>query len=198
VKLGARTRLPDVSVAVGDALRRAGIRAVLTGGACASLYSGGRVTSVDADFVIRGSCTTEDLDRALAPLGFERARDRYIHARIPFFVEFPRGPLGIGEDLRIRPVWKSRGSAKTLALSATDACRDRLAAFYHWNDRQSLAAAVAIAERNRVALARVRDWSRREGHVEGYRAFLVELRRARGSKPGPRPRPKRRSAPRSR
>jgi hypothetical protein len=179
VRLGARSSLADVAVAVGDALRRAGIRAILTGGACANLYSGGACQSLDADFVLAGPCTTEYLDRALAMLGFERQRDRYVHRLLPFFVEFPRGPLAIGEDFRIRPVWRSRRAAKTLALSATDACRDWLAAFYHWNDRQSLAAAVAIAVRSRVALGKVRDWSRSEGHLKGYAVFLAELGQAR-------------------
>jgi hypothetical protein len=138
--------------------------------------------SRDADFVLSAPCSREGLDRALAAVGFKRDRDRYVHASVPFFVEFPRGPLGIGEDARIRPVWRTRRAARTLALSATDACRDRLAAFYHWHDRQSLAVAVAIALRHRIAFAKVRDWSRREGHLDEYDAFLAALRRARGER----------------
>lgn len=179
MRVGSGSTLGDVAVAVGDSLRRAGIRAVLTGGACAHLYSGGVYQSLDADFVLTTPCSPEDLDRALALVGFKRARDRYVRRGVPFFVEFPRGPLGIGEDFRIRPVWRFRGSGRTLALSATDACRDRLAAFFHWNDRQSLAAAVAIAARNRVAFGKVREWSRKEGHLKGYTIFIAELRRAR-------------------
>ena len=114
-----------------------------------------------------------------ALLGVRRRGHRYVHARVRFFVEFPRGPLGIGGDVRIRPVWRTRQGARTLALSATDSCRDRLAAFYHWGDRQSLDAAVAIGLRNRVFLRKIRDWSRREGHPEGYGAFLLELERSR-------------------
>src|SRR3972149_2068169 len=41
VKIAARASLADVALQVGDALRRHGIRAVLTGGACASLHTGG-------------------------------------------------------------------------------------------------------------------------------------------------------------
>jgi hypothetical protein len=98
VRLTARSSLADVAVSVGDALRRAGIRAVLTGGPCAHLYSGGVYLSRDADFVLAAPCSRENLDRALATVGFKRDRDRYVHAVVPFFVEFPRGPLGIGED----------------------------------------------------------------------------------------------------
>jgi hypothetical protein len=181
VRLTARASLADVAVVVGDALPRAGIRAaVLTGGACAHLYSGGSYVSPDAHFVLGAPCSRKDLDRAMATVGFVRDRDRYVHAVVPFFVEFPRGPLGIGEDVRIHPVWRKHRTAKTLALSATDACRDRLAAFYHWNDRQSLAVAVAvaIAVRHRIAFAKVRGWSRREGHLDEYAVFIAALRRA--------------------
>lgn len=155
---------------------------MLTGGACANLYSDGVYQSMDADSVLSGSPTVEELGRALAPLGFRRRGGRYVHERVPFFVEFPRGPLGIGEDIRVRAVWRSRRGAKTLALSATDSCRDRLAAYYHWSDRQGLASAVAIALRHRVALRRIREWSRREGHPEGYAMFLAELERSRRSR----------------
>ena len=133
---------------------------------------------MDDDFVLSGSPALGDLNDALGELGFRRQGDRYVHEHIPFFVEFPRGPLGIGEDIRIRPVWRSRRGAKTLALSATDSCRDRLAAYYHWRDQQSLAAAVAIASRNRVVLRKIREWSRGEGHPRGYAAFVTELARA--------------------
>jgi hypothetical protein len=187
VKLSLKSSLADVAVAVGDALRRAGIRAVLTGGACANLYSGGAYQSIDADFVLDGKRTTEQIDQALATLGFKRQRGRYVHSVVPFFVEFPAGPLGIGEDVRIRPVWKSRRSARTLALSATDSCRDRLAAFYHWNDRQSLLTAVEIATLNRVAFRKVREWSVEEGHLSGYEAFLSDVRRARTARQRRRP-----------
>ena len=173
--------MADVAIAVGDSLRRAGIRAVLTGGACAHLYSRGAYASLDADFVLSGTISREDLDEAMNRVGFHRKGDRYIHRSVPFFVEFPRGPLGIGQDLGIRPVWRARGGARTLSLSATDACRDRLAAFYHWGDRQALAAAVAIASRSTVRLAKVRQWSETEGHGARYASFLAELAESRRS-----------------
>lgn len=181
MKIDARSTLADVAVAVGDALRRAGIRAVLTGGACANLYSGGAYESMDADFILSGSPALEDLNHAMSEVGFRRRGDRYVNRRVPFFVEFPRGPLGIGHDVQIRAVWRVRRGAKTLALSATDSCRDRLAAYFHWRDQQSLAAAAAIAVRNRVALRKIREWSRREGHAEGFQAFRAAVRRLRES-----------------
>ena len=84
-------------------------------------------------------------------------------------------------------MWLRRRGARTLALSATDACRDRLAAYYHWTDRQSLAVAVSIARLNRVSLAKIRAWSRSEGHLENYGAVLAERARARPARGRRRP-----------
>lgn len=179
MKLTAKSTLADVAVAVGDALRQAGIRGVLTGGACAHLYTAGAYASADVDFILTEGSSAVALDEAMTSLGFKRRRDHYVHSANPFYVEFPRGPLGIGDDFRIRPVWRTRRGARTLALSATDACRDRLAAYYHWNDRQSLEVAIAIAARNRVMLTKIRQWSIREGHADRFKVFAAGLDQAR-------------------
>ena len=163
------------------ALRKAGIRAVLTGGACAAIHTAGGYSSEDVDFILQSTPSARRLDDAMASIGFLRRKDQYFHPRTTFFIEFPPGPLGIGRDLAVKPVIKtvraSGGSVRT--LSATDSCRDRLAAFYHWADRQSLDVAVLIALRNRVDMRKISGWSAREGAAEGYGQFVRELARAR-------------------
>lgn len=74
------------------------------------------------------------------------------------------------------------GRATVAALSATDSCRDRLAAFYHWSDRQSLRSAVEIAARQRVNMRLIRTWSGREGATEKFAEFQDELARRRRTK----------------
>ena len=177
--IGPKTPLATVAVLVGDALRRYGIRAVLTGGACASLHSGGVYVSRDVDYVLPSGTLPAQVDAAMRSIGFRRDRDRYLHADSKFFVEFPRGPLAIGARHRPRPVRVHRGSASAWALSATDSCLDRLAAFYHWQDRQARAVALQIAVRNRVLIGRMREWSRAEDAASAFEEFEGELRRER-------------------
>lgn len=179
MSLTRRSSVTEVAFVVGDALRRHRIRAVLTGGACASLHSGGAYASFDVDLVLAGPATQAGLDRAMATVGFVRRGDRYTHPRARFYVEFPRGPLAIGSDFRIRPVERRGPHGRILVLSATDSCRDRLAAFFHWNDRQSLKVAVSIALRNRVKLGAIRRWSIAEGAADRFAEFEAELKRAR-------------------
>jgi hypothetical protein len=182
VTLTERSPLPGVAIVVGDALRRHGVRAVLTGGACASLHTGGRYISRDMDFIVVGGATQDRLDRAMASVGFRRRGDRYLHPRVRFYAEFPRGPLAIGRDHQVKPVQRRTRYGRALVLSATDSCRDRLAAFYHWGDRESLGIAVAIALHARVHMDSVRRWSIGEGLPDRFEAFRRELRRARTSR----------------
>ena len=179
MSLTAASSLEEVAAAVSEALEKHGVEAVLTGGACASLWSGGRYSSFDLDFVVTAPASRRAQERAMASVGFGREGDRWVHATVRFWVEFPRGPLAVGSDLSVRPVAIGRGRRRVRGLSATDSCRDRLAAFYFWSDRQSLDVAVWIALRNRVDLRRVREWSRAEGLEEGYREFLEALKRER-------------------
>lgn len=181
MSLTANSTLAAVARAVAEALENARIRAVLTGGACASIHSGGVYVSEDLDFLIQSAPSQSAIDEAMAGIGFERRDAQYFHKKTRFFVEFPAGPLGIGRDLEIRPIRiRPTPTGSTIrALSATDSCRDRLAAFYHWADRQSLGAAVQIALRHRVDMQKIRKWSEREGAPDGFGRFLRELERAR-------------------
>jgi hypothetical protein len=131
--------------------------------------------SKDADFVIQGRTQQSTLDEALADLGLVREGDRYVHPRVRFFIELPPGPLAIGADLAIQPVEVVVANEVALALSPTDACRDRLAAFYHRHDRQSLSLAVRLAQHQRVDLDAIRAWGRAEGSLDGFDEFLREL-----------------------
>jgi hypothetical protein len=182
VKLRPDDSLATVAFAVGAALRRRGISAVMTGGACATWFSGGAYQSSDVDFVTQGDPQRRAVDEALRDLGFHRDLDRYVHPDLPYFIEFPPGPLAIGGDHDIRPVEIAKGGLRMRSLSPTDACRDRLAAFYHWNDRQSLDAAVAIAARHRVNLRKIRAWSQAEGMSEKYDRFRAALRQRRAAR----------------
>jgi hypothetical protein len=179
VTLSEKSSLSTVALTVGEALSRNEIRGVLTGGACVSLYTRGAYHSEDVDFVLSGTVTRPELDAAMESVGFVRRGDRYVHELTPYYVEFPPGPLAIGTDLDIHPIAFRRSRLQTLALSATDCCRDRLAGYYHWSDRQSLRAAVLVAISNATRMSVIERWSAAEGASSGFEEFKRELQRSR-------------------
>lgn len=76
-------------------------------------------------------------------------------------------------------------------LSPTDSCRDRLAAFYHWADCQSMTVAAWIAIWNRVDMRALSGWSAAEGMTERFEEFLAEIGRVRRRAAAQRARPSR-------
>ena len=117
----------------------------------------------------------------MAGAGFSRRENQYFHSRARFYVEFPPGPLSIGKDYGITPVEIHLGRKVVLGLSATDSCRDRLASYFHWNDREGLRAAIAIVQRGKVDLEKIASWAHQEGALAAARheTFLAELQLAR-------------------
>jgi len=83
VKLTRRSTLRDAIEAVAGALDRAGIKAVLVGGACATVYSGGTYQSEDIDLILRSAPSQKQLDGAMAAVGFMRQDAQYFLRRVP-------------------------------------------------------------------------------------------------------------------
>jgi hypothetical protein len=56
-------------------------------------------------------------------------------------------------------------------ISRTDSVKDRLAAFYHWDDRSSLATALSVAAGGQIDLTALREWSVAEGSLSKFKDF---------------------------
>jgi len=83
---------------VAEHLRSRGIDVVLSGGALVGIYSHGEYMSEDIDFVTFAS--NKEIAPALAELGFRKGPGRhFIHPGTNLILEFPRGPLSVGEEL---------------------------------------------------------------------------------------------------
>jgi hypothetical protein len=79
----------------------------------------------------------------------------------------------------VRELETSTGLLRLLA--PTECVMDRLAAYYHWRDPQSLDQAVQVALRQEIDLRRIEQWSRAEGETgtEGFCTFVESLERER-------------------
>jgi len=127
--------------------------------------------SLDLDFVVTFRRTTRDVGKILVPLGFGLRGQTFHHDVNRFTIDFPKGPLMVGAD-RIERWDTVRRNDETLnVLSRTDCVRDRLAAFYHWSDRSSLATACDVAARGDIDLEVIRAWSGRENASDKYAEF---------------------------
>jgi hypothetical protein len=163
--IGSSTTARELAALVSQALENAGITATLTGGAAVSIYSDNEYRSFDLDFVTNARVSA--LGAALEPLGFvhQRGVRQFVHPHTDFYVEFPPGPIGFGET------HVSDDSATTIQtpmgllriITPTQSVMDRLAAYAHWHDRQSLDQATMVARRQQIDWPELLAWVEREG-----------------------------------
>ena len=82
-------------------------------------------------------------------IGF-RAKDRYfVNPETECFVEFPTGPLTVGDERVHTVATRDTASRRLRLLTPTDNVKDRLAAFFHCNDTMALEQALFVARNSR-------------------------------------------------
>ncbi|MCP3984928.1 MAG: hypothetical protein GY723_11100 [bacterium] len=170
--------LEQIATLVCSALDEAGISVVLSGGATVSIYSDNEYESYDLDFVPVGLARRPD--RVMESLGFEKRQRHWVHPRNPYWVEFPGGPVSIGEEV-VHDFAERRSAAGVLRLlHPTECVMDRLSWFIHNADRQCLDQAVQVARRHPVKLKRIEKWARGEGPngIVRFQEFADQLRAA--------------------
>ena len=159
-EIDERMSLEQVAALVCSTLDQHGISVVLSGGAVVSIYSDHEYVSYDLDFIQTG--LARKVDRAMESLGFLRQQRHWRHPRSRYWVEFPAGPVAIGEE-RIDDFAERESETGTLRLlHPTECVMDRLAWYFHDADRQCLEQAVRVARRHPVDLRRVERWARKE------------------------------------
>jgi len=163
--------LVDLAGLIASHLARNDIPVVLVGGSCVAIYSKDNYVTKDLDFIELHYTKRSHLRDVLATIGFME-KDRYfVHPDCDYILEFPSGPLSIGSEpvTELSEIETDQGLLKL--LSPTDCIKDRLAAFYFWNDRQSLQQALSVAQHHQFNIESIRNWSAQEGMTENFEAF---------------------------
>lgn len=174
--------LKELAGLVCSVLKRHGVEAVLTGGACVTVYSHNKYQSLDLDFVsLAAEFNVKGILAAMRELGFEKAAEGFFARQdCDFIVEFIPPPLAVGSEpvKKVSTIRTKYGAIKL--LSATDCVKDRLAAFYHWNDPQSLEQALMVAKARKVNLKEIERWSKVESKTKKFKQFIKRLKADKG------------------
>lgn len=163
---------------ISEELRKRGIETILVGGACVTIYSNNRYQSYDIDYI-----TYEDMGKvkkALKELGFTEKQKYFLHKDCPWFIEFVSPPVAIGNEpiYIFNKVQTSLGVIKM--LRPVDSVKDRLANFYHWNDKEGLDQAINICCEQEIDLSEIEQWSRKENQLEKFQSFITRFKKIKG------------------
>lgn len=114
-------------------------------------------------------------------IGFIKDGRYFIHENSQFYVEFPSGPVSIGNRKCVTPEGvQTINGVEVHMLSPTQSVMDRLAAWYYWKDRRSLFQAIEIAKNHKVDFEEVEKWSKEEEEGELYKKFIEQLVHVKG------------------
>ena len=172
--ISTATTREQLAAIVVDKLRQHNIEAVLVGGSVVSIYTANKYESSDLDFI--SPAAHKRIEVAMAELGFISCGKDFVHPKSAFTVEFPTGPIGIGDDQPVSPEGSITVDGITvIMLSPTQSVMDRLAWFFYSNDRQCLDQAVWIAQSQPINLDQIRQWAIRERQKEKLRVFISRL-----------------------
>jgi len=166
----------ELAAYVQSALQKEGINVVLSGGSAVSFYSSNKYVSKDLDLINANFARSRDIKSVMENLGFQEKGRYFINRETEYFVEFPDGPLSVGEE-PVKEISDFELATGTLhVISATDCVKDRLCAYYFWNDQQGLAQAVLVTKGQRVDLKEVKRWSIAEGKEQEFGVFQSKLK----------------------
>lgn len=168
--------LEEVAALVCTTLDRHEISVVLSGGAVVSIYSDDEYVSYDLDFVQTG--LARKVDGAMRSLGFAKDGRHWRHPSSRFWVEFPAGPVTIGEEPIREFAERECATGMLRLLRPTECVMDRLAWYFHATDLQCLEQAVQVARRQPIDLRRIQRWAGKElpHGPDRFRAFAQRLR----------------------
>lgn len=151
-----RGSLLETAAQASTYLERAGIKVAVVGGSAITAYAPKIYTSKDIDFAAINGTTRREFGLAVGELGFKLHGRDFVHPNSVFSLDLVADTPYIDQrpitdfatlETRFGPV---------RVYQFEDAIADRIAAFLHWGDSQSL----DVAERVIQARADLTNWAR--------------------------------------
>jgi hypothetical protein len=136
------------------------------GGACATIYSNNRYQSYDLDYVTFDEM--KKVRKALLELGFTQKQKYFQHPNCSWFIEFVSPRFAVGNEF-IYNFYTIKTRLGTIKLiHPADSVKDRLASFYHWDDKQALEQAINICLEQKINFREIKRWSEQEKQLEKW------------------------------
>jgi hypothetical protein len=158
----SNTPIVELAAIVADHLKQRGITVVLVGGLAVEIYSENLYLTKDIDMIDISYQEPAVLSQAMAEIGFSKQGRVYVNDTTDICVEFPTAPLSIGEQLITETTVFESNVGEIPILFAKDVIKDRLAAYFHWQDKPSLVQAVAVMIKHPISADELKSFCQSE------------------------------------
>ncbi|HIE82625.1 MAG TPA: hypothetical protein EYQ00_01715 [Dehalococcoidia bacterium] len=159
------TPIIEIAAIIANHLEHYNISVVLVGGLAVEFYSEKLYLTRDIDMVDTSYQLPTVMQQAMEEIGFSKQGRVYVNETTDVCVEFPSAPLSVGEELIQKTTIVDTSAGKIPILLAKDVIKDRLAAYFHWNDRPSLVQALAVTNKHGIDEQELRNFCQTEGHA---------------------------------
>ncbi|KAB7881967.1 hypothetical protein [Poseidonibacter ostreae] len=157
--------LEETAAYVCTKLKEKNIDVVLSGGSCMEIYTKSNFSSLDIDFIPNPTVTSKQIEKTMLELGFKKTESRYYkYDNNPNYIEFPTGPVSLGNDLTKEFAELKTHVGTLTLLTPTDCVKDRLCALIYHNGEECFNQAIAVAHLNIIDKENLIDWARKENN----------------------------------
>ena len=179
--INQNTTIEELAALVCEELKKYNIEVILSGGSCMELYSNSEYSSYDIDLIMRYGAKQNDVNKVMENLGFKPEKiSRYFkHPDNPYFIEFPDGPVAVGDQFLKEFAIRKTKFGELKLLKVEDCIKDRLCAYVYHFDTICLKQAVSVAKNNEIDYQELKRWAEAEsgnGMVNALNEFLDELK----------------------
>ncbi len=171
------TPIIQLAVTVAGHLQQHDIRVILVGGLAVEIYSENIYLTNDIDLVNTSYHPPAAINQAMSEIGFFKRGRVYVNDTTDICVEFPSAPLSVGDELIEETTIIEVDAGNMPILLARDVIKDRLAAYFHWNDKPSLVQALAVMSKHAIDTAELQAFCQSEGKADEF-AIIEQLRRS--------------------
>lgn len=162
------TPIIELAVIVAEHLQQRDVDVVLVGGLAVEIYAENLYLTKDIDMVNTNYRKPSQLHSVMGELGFHKQGRVYVNNTTDITVEFPSGPLAVGRKFikSTTVVQVARGAIPI--LHAIDVVKDRIAAFIHWQDKQSLIQAMGVMLKHGIKPVELKTFCTGEGDDSSF------------------------------
>ncbi|HOY23502.1 MAG TPA: nucleotidyltransferase [Cellvibrio sp.] len=164
----SKTSIIDLAALLAKHLQHHGVEVVLVGGLAVEIYTENLYLTKDIDMVNTNYKKPSYLNKVMGELGFRKHGRVYINESTEITVEFPPGPLAVGNNFIKNTTVVNTGKGSIPILYVRDVVIDRLAAYIHWQDRQSLIQATAVMLKHNLEPKDFKKFLGAEGDSSDY------------------------------
>jgi len=144
--------LPEVAAIVYQRLREVGVESVVVGGSSVTIHVPAVYTSADIDLALISGFNRLKVARGLGEIGFHESGRDFVHPETPYTIDLVAETPYVDQ----RPIREFCTVKTTTGLVRTycieDAIADRIAAWVHWSDSESLDVAERAVAASREAI----------------------------------------------